>query len=226
MKRICCLQGCPEAKVLLLEAISTCNHKSWNKLQILKLANRQNGEDSTHSSLPGFLSCSLSVVLDGWTQACKFSYPHYFSSLHVHLSVVLSFTYIYSVLFLLNFIRPLSQSIPPLLQALFHLLPTLIMMSVTCIVHSDSYHTSSVNLSFITAEKKGLEPIPDVIQPHSSYISCITITCFSAPPDFLMSCSSFGTQSYAFSCSTKRQWNLIYCHRYSFADSNQTNIKE
>lgn len=59
MKRICCLQGCPEAKVLLLEAISTCNHKSWNKLQILKLANRQNGEDSTHSSLPGFLSCSL-----------------------------------------------------------------------------------------------------------------------------------------------------------------------
>lgn len=106
MKRICCLQGCPEAKVLLLEAISTCNHKSWNKLQILKLANRQNGEDSTHSSLPGFLSCSLSVVLDGWTQACNsathtISPPYMFtflSSSHLHTYILSCFYWILFVL--------------------------------------------------------------------------------------------------------------------------------
>ncbi|KAF7652147.1 hypothetical protein LDENG_00100830 [Lucifuga dentata] len=95
------------------------------------------------------------------------------------------------------------------------------MSSANIIVQGDSCLTSSVSLSITTANKKGLRADPwcsptstlnSSVTPTAhlttvlqlSYMSCTTLTYFSATPDFLIQhhSSSLGTLSYAFSRST------------------------
>ncbi|KAF7663340.1 hypothetical protein LDENG_00211810, partial [Lucifuga dentata] len=158
----------------------------------------------------------------------------FFISIPCNLTIPLeslSFTAMYSVLLRLTFIPLLSRAYLHLsrFSSTCSLLSLQITMSsANIIVQGDSCLTSSVSLSITTANKKGLRADPwcsptstlnSSVTPTAhlttvlqlSYMSCTTLTYFSATPDFLIQhhSSSLGTLSYAFSRSTKAQCSSL-----------------